>query len=73
MPGQRHQTSDALIEPVPGDRKRARGRAYYTFSRLREGRLETVLTGVYETEFMEEGGRWRIDRFRGVPDRSPAG
>jgi uncharacterized protein (TIGR02246 family) len=70
MPGQRHQTTDHLIEPIAQRPDAARGRAYYTFSLVREGRLATVVTGVYENEFAKLGGRWYIQRHLGLPDRS---
>src|SRR5207237_1313918 len=62
MPGQRHQTTDALIEAVPGRADAARGRAYYVFSLVDDGHLRTVLTGAYENEFVKVDGGWRIQR-----------
>jgi uncharacterized protein (TIGR02246 family) len=69
MPSQRHQTTDALVQAIPGQPGRARGRAYYTFSVITDGTLTTVLTGVYENEFLEVDGRWHIHRHRGLADR----
>jgi SnoaL-like domain len=72
LPGQRHQTSDALIEEIPGRPDAAHGRAYYFFSQVLEGRLVPIMTGVYESEFARVDGRWVIDRHRGIADGLPS-